>query len=75
MTSFHYILAIVVNLGFIGLTTLYFFAPDIIPEQLKTQASLITGAWISNFTMVISYFFGSSKSSADKTNLIANLNK
>ena len=39
------------------------------PEQ-KELLSLCVGALIANFSMVISYYFGSSKGSADKNELL-----
>jgi hypothetical protein len=70
MIKAHYILAGIITAGFIGLTGFYFFGPKEISETLKDPLLMVAGCWISNFTTVVSYFFGSSKSSSDKTALL-----
>jgi hypothetical protein len=69
MGKAHYLLAGIITLGFIGLTGFYFFGPKEISDTLKDPLLMVAGCWISNFTTV--YFFGSSKSSSDKTALLA----
>jgi drug/metabolite transporter (DMT)-like permease len=49
---------------------LYIIFPDAIPQDSPSW-SMLLGALISSFTMVLSWFFGSSKSSADKTALMS----
>ena len=68
------VIAAIVQIGFIILTALYFLRPDVIPVELKDQAALITGAWITNFTTIVNWNFGSSKGSADKNSLLAGKN-
>ncbi|RLI49281.1 MAG: hypothetical protein DRP09_20780 [Candidatus Thorarchaeota archaeon] len=64
------ILATVVTVGFIFLTYLYFTMkshPGTLPPLLKENIGLMTGCWITNFTTLINWSFGSSKGSDDKT--------
>jgi len=70
MTKGQIIIAAIVNVGFIGLTIVYFYRPESLPSAVTDQASMITGCWIANFTTVINWFFGSSKGSSDKTSLL-----
>jgi hypothetical protein len=69
MIKAHYILAGIITAGFIGLTGFYFFGPKEISDTLKDPLLMVAGCWI-NFTTVVSYFFGSSKSSSDKTAIL-----
>jgi len=48
-----------------------FFAIVIFKLTKGEDVQLETGALIATFTLVVGYFFGSSKSSADKTKIIA----
>ena len=59
-----YLLTYIIVLGFIAITGMLFFKP--IPEGASDAVYMIFGAWISGFTGIVSYFFGSSKSSSDK---------
>ena len=61
-----YILAGLVTIGFFFTLYLIVFNP---PEQ-NELVYLIVGALIGHFATVINYFFGSSKSSQDKTDLL-----
>jgi hypothetical protein len=70
MSKGQIILAAIVQIGFIILTALYFLKQGAIPEGVKDQALLITGCWIVNFTTIVNYFFGSSKGSSDKTDIL-----
>ena len=65
------ILAIVIVIGFILLTITTVFFRSEIPEWVRDNFSLIVGAWIVNFTTIVNWLFGSSKGSADKTEIIA----
>lgn len=65
-----FILAGVITVGFLVVTAFYFFGPTEISGGLKEPMLLVTGAWITNLTTVVQYFFGSSKGSADKNELI-----
>lgn len=46
-----------------------------IPDKNAQALNLIIGALIGSFTSVVQYFFGSSKGSADKNEIIANTQK
>ena len=63
-------LGIVLTAGFILLTAFYFFGPSNISESIREPMLLITGCWITNVTTIVNYFFGSSKGSADKTEML-----
>lgn len=66
------ILGVVIVAGFIALTGMLIFSrlvPEI-PDWARENIALITGAWISNFTIVVSWFFGSSKGSSDKSQIM-----
>lgn len=41
-----------------------------IPDQNRDMVNMALGAFITSLTTVVSYFFGSSKGSADKTELL-----
>jgi len=43
-----------------------------IPETNKDVVMVLVGVFASGFTMVLSYFFGSSKGSSDKNDIIQN---
>lgn len=59
-----YVLGAIVVLGFFGV---------IIFKLVKAQdVQLEVGALITGFSIVLGYFFGSSKGSADKNSLLAN---
>ena len=67
MTKFQYILAALIICGFFGLAVLYIWTPDGLSDFSQKQLGLLTGSIITNFSIVISYCFGSSKGSSDKT--------
>ena len=48
---------------------LYILKPLALPEN-NTEWAMLVGALISSFTIVLGWFFGSSKSSSDKTELL-----
>jgi hypothetical protein len=60
-----YVLGAVVTIGFF-LTLIYM----IVSGSYESSVNLIVGALVGSFTTVVAYFFGSSKSSADKTEMI-----
>lgn len=64
-----YILAWVVVSGFFGSFVLLIFAE--LPESSGQAVFLLCGALIAGFGSVMNYFFGTSKSSGDKTALLA----
>lgn len=64
-----YMLSWVIVLGFFGLVALLIFKE--LPKDSNGVIFMLFGALGSGFTGIIGYFFGSSKSSADKTELLA----
>ena len=63
-----YVLGALIAIGFFAL--LYILVYKSIPVENKDVLNLVIGALIGSFTTVVSYFFGSSKGSSDKTKLI-----
>ena len=64
-----YALAWVIVVGFFGLTALLIFRE--LPKDSNGVIFMLFGALVAAFGSVNGYFFGSSKSSADKTELMA----
>ena len=62
-----YILGALVTIGFFA--TLIFM---ILKGSYESSVNLIVGALVGSFTTIVAYFFGSSKSSTDKTEMIHN---
>ena len=60
------ILGSLVTIIFGTVMALYLVNPDAIPANNQGW-SMLVGALISQFTVVISWYFGSSKGSSDKT--------
>ena len=65
-----YALAWTIVIGFFGLTGLMIFRA--LPEASSQAIYMLFGALIGAFGQVGQYFFGSSKSSSDKTKLMVN---
>lgn len=63
-----YIMAWTMVVGFFALLCILFFVQ--VPDTARDLINLAVGALLSSFTAVISYFFGSSKGSADKTRML-----
>ena len=63
-----YALAWLIVIGFFGLMGLLLWRP--IPESNSQAGFMMFGSLIAGFGSVIQYFFGSSKSSSDKTKLL-----
>jgi hypothetical protein len=63
-----YILAALIIIGFFVL--LYIVAYSELPQNNKDILNLMAGALIGSFTSIVNYFFGSSKGSADKNELL-----
>ncbi len=61
-------LACVVVAGFFAL--LFILGYTDIPKENKDLLNMLLGAWITSFTTVITYYFGSSKSSSRKDETI-----
>ena len=64
------IIGSITTIGFIALTAFYFFGSVEVAEKLKDPLLLVTGCWITNFTTIVNYLFGSSKGSSDKNDII-----
>ena len=71
--SFMYGLGALIVIGFIVWTIALAMFIKITPDN-SGQIGLLTGAWITFTGMVIGYFYGSSKGSADKTEIMKNGN-
>ena len=73
MTRSQIILAVVVVGGFILITILFILTRGEllnVPEWFREILLLITGAWITMVQQVVSYVFGSSQGSKDKTDAL-----
>lgn len=67
---FQYGLAALVTLGFFTVLFLLVFYP--VPDQNKEALNITLGALVGSFSGgIIGYFFGSSKGSSEKTELLA----
>lgn len=64
-----YTLAWIIVIGFFGLVGLLIFKE--IPKDSNGVIYLLFGALAAGFSSVLGYFFGSSKGSSDKTDIIA----
>ena len=65
--AYMYLLATVITIGFF--TTLVFMIQS---DQYKTEVNMIVGALIGAFITVVGFFFGSSKGSQAKDEMIHN---
>lgn len=65
---FMYVLGAVIVIGFFLL--LYFLVFYTLPFDNKDLLNIVLGALIASFTSVVQYFYGSSKGSSDKTQLM-----
>lgn len=63
-----YVLAALIVLAFFGVVVLLVIKG--IPPENKDMFNLLLGALIAAFTAVVQYWFGSSKGSADKTEIM-----
>lgn len=66
--GYMYLLGAVIVVGFFLL--LYFLVYQQVPIENKDILNIVVGALIGSFTTVVGYFYGSSKSSADKNELL-----
>jgi len=66
---FQYILGGLIVIGFFIL--LYLLVNAEVPEKNQGLLNLVVGALIGSFATVVSYFYGSSKGSAEKTDLLS----
>ena len=65
---FQYALGALITIGFFII--LYVVFAIAMPEGNKDVGLLVIGALIAKFSDIVSYFYGSSKGSADKTDAI-----
>jgi uncharacterized BrkB/YihY/UPF0761 family membrane protein len=65
---FQYILAALIIVGFFMLMIGLVYTA--VPDVNKDLLNLVTGALIGSFATIVGYFFGSSKGSADKNELL-----
>jgi len=63
-----YALGALITIGFFSILYIVFFFA--MPEGNKDFGLLVIGALIAKFGDVVSYFYGSSKGSSDKTELM-----
>lgn len=63
-----YVLGALIILAFFGLLGLLVLYP--VPEKNNQVLTIAVGALITSFSMVVGYFYGSSKGSADKNELL-----
>jgi len=66
-------LATVVVVGFFGLTVLLMLRKTSMDQGYKDLVFILFGGLVSGFSMVLSYFFGSSAGSAQKTAELAKI--
>ena len=63
-----YVLASIIVIGFFVLTGILMFVT--LPASSSNVVNLLFGGLVAGFATVLNYFFGSSKSSADKTAML-----
>ena len=66
-------LAVAITIGFFAVLLVLMFAP--VNEAMKDPLLLMLGALISSFTQIVSYYFGTTSSSAKKDDTITELTK
>jgi hypothetical protein len=67
--TFMYALGALIVIGFFSVLGIMFFAE--LPGANQDVGYLVVGALVAQFSLVIGYFYGSSKGSSDKTDLIS----
>lgn len=65
---FQYILGAVIVIGFFTLLVLLLYLT--IPVENKDILNIVVGALIGSFTTIVGYFYGSSKGSSDKNEML-----
>ena len=65
---FQYVLGSLIVTGFFVLLIVLVYSS--VPTENKEILNLVIGALIGNFGAVVSYYYGSSKGSADKTGML-----
>lgn len=66
--TFIHLLAVVIIICVIAFA--YLLMVKEIPNENRDMVNMVLGAFITSLTTVVSYFFGSSKGSADKNELL-----
>lgn len=66
-------MAFVITVGFFAVLGLLMFAP--VNDELKDPLLLMLGALIGNFNSIVSYYFGTTNSSAKKDETIQDLSR
>ena len=66
-----WILGILIILGFFGTLAILFLYK--VPAENQHLLDISLGTLLSSFSMIVGYFYGSSKGSADKNDMINNL--
>ena len=69
---FQYILGALIVIGFFSLLILLLYTT--VPSENKDLLNLVVGALIGSFASIVGYFYGSSKGSAEKNELLKNNN-
>lgn len=64
-----YVLGAIVVIGMFAIT--YMLIMKQVPEDNSSVFYMLTGQLAAGFLMVLGYFFGTSKSSTDKTDILA----
>lgn len=72
-TFYMYLLGAIIVLGFFWLLTSLVY--HVIPSENKDILNIAVGALIGSFTNIVGYFYGSSKGSSDKTEIMASKSK
>ena len=67
---FQYTLGAIIVLGFFALIIILAYIS--VPDQNKDLLNLVVGALIGSFATVVGYFYGSSKGSAEKNEMLKN---
>jgi hypothetical protein len=70
---FQYVLGGVIVAGFFIL--LYLLINNEVPEKNTDVLNLVIGALIGSFSTIVGYFYGSSKGSSEKTELLGKKNE
>ena len=70
---FMYALGAIITLGFFG--SIWILISHVIPEANKDTLNQVIGGLLVAWSMVVSYFFGSSKGSSDKNKFLEHNDK
>ena len=70
---FQYVLGALIVIGFFALLVVLVYKG--VPEGNKDLLNIVVGSLIGSFSAIVGYFYGSSKGSADKNDIIAKQNE